>query len=226
MALKKWTLLFAGLLMSSSLMAQQFEGVIQAEYYQGKTDSRSDITWYLAPGKIALKMVMTSQNGEYSTTFIARKGSNELHILSHTPNGEKLHHAIPTSEMSKPDHFPSYGSFEAQEQDETKNQAGHRTTKVVGESDKSKTITWVAKDIDFPYYQYSDYFKSDYNIAILADIKMNGFPLQSVTTNNRGLIIESIEVEDVNKRDLDPSVFKVPADYKTVEKGDIGVMGQ
>jgi hypothetical protein len=207
-------------------MAQQFEGVIKAEYYQGKTDSRSDITWYLAPGKIALNMVMSSQNGNYTATFIARQGSNELDVLSQTPDGKKLHHAIPASDISSPEHFPSYGSFEAQLQDETKNQAGYRTTKVVGESDESKTIAWVAKDIDFPFYQYADYFKSDYNIALLADIQMNGFPLQSVTTNNRGLIIESIEVEDVTERNLDPSVFKVPADYKTVEKSNIGVMGQ
>lgn len=212
--------------MNGSLMAQQFEGEINADYYQGKTDTRTDITWYLAPGKVALKMVMTSEKGEYTTKFIARKGSQKLHVLSKMPNGKKLHHEIATSEISSPDNFPQLSSFNAQVQEETKNKAGYSCTKVVGESPESKTIAWMAKDIDFPFYEYADYFKSDYNLALLADIQTNGFPLQSVTTNNRGLVIESIEVKDVNKRDLEPTLFEVPADYKTVDKSNIGVMGR
>ncbi len=223
---KNLSLILCILLMGSTLIAQGFEGVIKAEYYNAQNDSRSTVKWYIAEGKVALQMIMQSDRGKYVSTFIAQKSSQNLDILSKTPDGKKLHHSIPTSEVSKPDQFPSVSDFEVMQKDETQTIQGYQCTKIAGESSSSKTIAWIAKGIDFPFYQYADYFKSDYNLALLSRLQINGFPLQSVTTDNRGMITEKVEVEEIQKKNLDPSVFQVPSDYKTVEKSQIGVMGR
>ena len=221
MDLKQLILLPFCLLLSTCLMAQGFEGVVTAEHYNASADSRSQIKWELAPGKVALTMIMKGEQGEYTTTFIARKGSNKLHVLSATPNGKKLHHPIPVQEITPTKNFPDASSFEVREQDQSKTIAGYNCTKVAAQSPESKTIAWVAKGIDFPFYKYAEFFKSDYNLAILSQLQIKGIPLQSVTTSNRGLIIESVEVQKVQEKSLAPSVFEVPNGYKTVDKATV-----
>lgn len=205
--------------LSLSLMGQTFEGVISGEYYSAENDSRMEIEWYLASGNVALKMIMDSEKGRYITTFIARQESQQMDVLSKTPQGTKLHHPIPLKEVKSSENFPAKSSFEVRQQGESKTISGRSCKKIVAESPESKTIAWLAKTINFPFYQYADYFKSDYNLALLSQLSINGFPLQSVTTSNRGLIIESWEAKAIQKKSLSPSVFEVPADYKTVEQG-------
>lgn len=191
--------------------AQQFEGIIRAEYFVAENNSIVFLEWFFAPGMVALDMRQDSVRSPVkpSTRFIMKKDSVDMKILSTMADG-KLYYSLMSEKDIRAGEGFTFNGFETVKTEEFSVFLNHNCRKLFSKTNSIKSTCWVAEDLVTNVIDYSRFLKSDYDILALRNWGISGFPLKSVTTTLEGDLISTMLVTEVISLKCNSSEFSIP----------------
>ena len=202
------------LMLSTGLFAGK--GLIVTQKYSDPHQKGASITvtWYVTDGQCKMQMHYADDKMNTTSYFIPDVTNSRLLTYSDgkAPGApQNTYYTVPIREI-KGDN--DQGHINVTQTGETKTLAGMLCEKVIVKTPASTTEMWITKDFKADFYTFHPYFQSSYELMGLEEKELKGVPLQSVTKDNAGVVINSYELVTATSADLKPSDFTVPADYK------------
>ncbi len=187
----------------SSLSGQNFEGVIETKQVSGDGITHN-VTWYVKKDKIAFEIISKSQKGELKMRFVPQPAQNSMLMVISTPEGETKNEITPKEITAEID--MSNCSIK---------ELGTKRIDEYGEilllqftSLNSITDAEILKNIDVDLSRFATFLKNDYAVQGLIHARMKGFPINSVTKDKNGKLINKTTVVSVRKIPVSESYFK------------------
>ena len=207
------------------LFAQSFEGTIKCEYKHAISGETIHLTYHVKAAQMALEMTFNSQRGPSRSKYIPDLKTGEMTMLTYGQNPEdNTYRIVQSNDITKPS---SVGALlNTHKGDGEKEVFDHNCEKIIISAPATKTVSWIATDLNIDLYKYAPYFKSDQSVAGLSQLQMTGFPMQSTIYDNKGLELISINVVSIEEKELDQAMFEVPAKFKEARVEFIGNGGE
>lgn len=184
-------------------MAQNFEGKIVLEQ-KNKGAEAVKITWYVQQERVALDIDVKTPDGKMNTLRFVPLLDKKMLLLTNTSN--TMRYEIPLHEIKADALLKDGISARALSETVTEPRFGQAASLEI----KTATTTTLANytsDIAIDWTVFSDYFKSDFAVAALAQLRTKGFPFHSVTKDNFGNILSETTLLSVEKMPLDKKIF-------------------
>jgi hypothetical protein len=125
---------------------------------------------------------------------------------------QKAYYSIPTQNI-KADKQIDISRVKVERTGEMKTIMGVPCEKIIGRTNKTITEMWVTTVFKTDYYLFYPFFQNSFELLVLNEEKIQGFPLSSVTKDLTGKLIISTEVVSASITNLSASDFMVPAEY-------------
>ena len=207
-----FSLIFS-LMVSAALFAGK--GIVVSQKYNNP-DIRGNVTmtWYVSETQCKLKMDFQSADVNTSTWFIPDLTSGRLISFGEGPvpaGLPKTYYSIPVQNVKSTN---SVSRVSINRTGETKTISGMVCEKIVVKTNRNITEMWITTDFKTDLYKYSAFFQNSYELMGLSEESIQGFPLESVTKDNAGKVISSLELASAMQSDLSSKDFTIPADYK------------
>ena len=200
------------LLVSASLFAGQ--GIIVSQKYNSPENKGTvTLTWYVSETQCKVKMDMQSSEVNATSWFIPDLANSKLLSYGEGPLPAKVpktYYSIPVQNIKGTNNASRVSVNRTRE---TKTISHMTCEKIVVKTNRSTTEMWVTTDFKTDFYKYYGFFQSSYELMGLNEESIQGFPLESVTKDNTGKVISSLELSSVTQSNLSPADFTVPADY-------------
>lgn len=192
--------------------AQQFEGIIKADYFVAENNSITYLEWFISPAQVALEMRqgLNKDSSQQITRFIMRADEDEMKILSIMPDGKKYFSLMEENSIHAGEGF-NYKSFETVRTEEFSVLLDKKCLKLYSKTNSIKSTCWVAETLQTNIIDYSRFLKSDYDILAMRNWDLSGFPLKSVTTTLDGELISTMIVTEILPQKLNGSEFEIPS---------------
>lgn len=209
------------LLLVTALFSNAGNGIIATQKYtDANTKANITVTWYVSESNCKMKMEFSDEKVNSVNWFIADAANTQL--LTYTegavPAGvSKMYFAIPLQNIKAAG--AGAASIKVEKTGETKTISGINCEKMVIATEQHVTEMWVTKDLPVGFYKFTSFFQNNFEMAGLNAEKISGFPLQSVTKDKSGKVINSYSLVSASSSELSPNDFTVPGEYKLAEKG-------
>ncbi len=205
----------ATLILIHSLATQAQKGIILEQTYTAKNLPGKDVavTWLVTDNNCKMKMKFPESNG--NTYFLPDLKGGVIRTYNDGPVPEKV----------KPTYFEvsldkvSGGSETAvsrvtvKQTGEIKTIGSFKCEKIVVTTNKGETEMWVTKDYKPEFYRYAGFFKSSIELTALAEEKIKGVPLESVTKDAAGNVISRYAFKTATQQEISASEFSVPSGF-------------
>lgn len=206
---------------SAGLFAGQ--GMLITQTYAGATNKGASVsvTWYVTASQCKMKMVYADGKMNTTTFFIPDPANGKLLTYSDgTAPGapQKVFYTIPVSGI-KEDHEDVMQAT-VTKTGETKTIGGMVCEKITAKTARGTTEMWVTKDFKPDMYKFFPYFQGSIELKVLSQEGIQGVPLESVTKDNTGALIESYTFVSAVNTELNTGDFSVPAEYKEAGGGN------
>jgi hypothetical protein len=172
------------------------------------------VTWYVTETQCKMQMAYKDDKMNTTSYFIPDVANNRLLTFSDgaAPGApQKTYYTVPVQDIAG-DH--EGGVVTVTQTGETKTIGGMLCQKVVVKTGASTTEMWITKDFKSDFYKFHAYFESSYELMGLSEKQLQGVPLESVTKDSGGNVINAYEFVSEKQSDLSATDFTVPADYK------------
>jgi hypothetical protein len=194
-------------------------GYVITQKYNDATNKNAtvSVTWYVSETKCKLKMDFADDKVKTTSYFIPDLASGKMFTYSDgvVPGAsQKRYYTIPVQSVTS---NINVSRVSINQTDETKTIAGMTCQKIIIKTNKTTTEMWVTKDFKADFYKYAAFFQNSYELIGLSQESIQGFPLESVTKDNAGTIINSYELVSASSNEFNDADFSVPADYVSAE---------
>ena len=205
-------ILFTAILINNGISySQTFEGIIQVELKNHKTNNVQASSYYIKKDKLAMDMEIAYGDQVATTRMIPNLKENKIIVLSSTPFGNIF------TEL-KPEDIENSQAFDtsrlkAEKTGKTQNVAGMECELIIITSADWTIDCWVTQKIDIDIKDFAGLFKKDYNALGLSVLNMTGFALKSITKDMNGNVIATYLVTNVKRQEVLPEEFEIPEGY-------------
>ncbi len=171
------------------------------------------VTWYVSQAQCKLKMAYADDKVNSNNYFIPDAAGGKLLMYSDgvVPGaGQKRYFSVQVQDIKS---GIDVSRVTVNKTGETKTIAGIVCEKVVIKTNRSTTEMWITRDFKADFYKFYPFFQSSYELMGLSQESIQGVPLESVTTDNSGAVINSYQLVSATSADLNPTDFTVPSEY-------------
>lgn len=212
--MKKIFVLFICLIAGGLLFAQSINNVtVKTVVKGGQFDGL--LTWYVMGDKIAFDMEFTHEGNTYSTRFIPDKAKGIFHLLSNTL-GQKIYSTAEVNTIQPAPGFdPVILSVELAGDEVV---SGINCKKIIVKTAGMTTECYIDPTINVNYTSYEAFFRSDYALLAMKELKMNGFPIAFKTINAEGKVVTEVNTVSIQQNSVTENVFKIGSEYKSIEE--------
>jgi len=211
----KKLLIVSILLLSYALVIAQNVNNVTIETKVKNEGFDGTMTWYLKDGKIALDILFQHEGTSYESRLIPDLNKGLLNILTHT-GGIKLHTVTEISNIEPAKNFDR-NIIDIEDKGNVEF-SGIMCKKLIIRTAATITECYIDPSINFSYYSYESFFKSDHALLALKDLRMKGFPLYLKTTDLEGRIINSVETTNIRANSVSDDIFKIGSGYMSIEE--------
>ncbi len=192
------------------------KGIVVTQKYTDPHQKGASITvtWYVTETQCKMQMRYADDKMNTTSYFIPDVTNSRLLTYSDgmAPGSpQKTYYTVPVQNIKGDNEF---GHVTVTPTGEIKTLSGMLCEKVIVKTYTSTTEMWITKDFKADFYKFSSYFQSSFELMGLDEKGMQGVPLESVTKDNAGTIINSYQLVSATSADLNATDFTVPADYK------------
>lgn len=218
--MKKYFLLLTGFIVALTTFADK--GIIvEQNFIQGTgTKTTVKVTWYITRDNCKLKMIFG--DGNFNTTSCFIPDAANMQMLSYNEGevpadegGKKTFFATPVSKINAGSEM-NFTRITVEKTGETKEIAGFKCEKILVKTNKSETEMWVTVLFKPEFYKFVSFFPANYTLVGLNEGKIKGFPLQAVTKDLNGKVINSYQFVTAKETELNDGEFRVPDGYTNV----------
>ncbi len=197
---------------SFAAAAQSFEGVI--EFKKTTLSDTTNYVYYVKGNQVRIDEIGTKSH-KVEGTFIVDIEAKTMTSLNHD---RKLYmdQATPTAPVLK-------GTCDVKKGKDVKNLQGFKCAEyVVTNNEENTKITYWIADGKFTFFdkllhQLNRKDKSSVYFLQIPDVK-NMFPMLSIQTDLSGKEQVRLEVTKMTKKEIDPSMYRIPKGYNKFEK--------
>ncbi len=185
-----------------------------------KTNVKSDnfdgqITWFVKGDKIAFDMQFTHEGKTFSSRFIPDKSKGVFHILTTSSDSKIYSTADAKSIETTPGFDPVILSVEQAGNEVI---SGINCKKIIVKTAGTTTECFIDPSINAQYTSFETFFRSDYALLAMKELKINGFPIALITKNLEGKIITEVQTTSIQTNSVNDNIFTIGKEYKTVEE--------
>lgn len=191
---------------SLTLSAQSFEGIVEMK--QETAGMTYQVKWYIRQDRIAYELFSQSGRGAMQLRFIPQPEKGTMLLITNGGNHSDK------KELSTKDITPSAGiditNLQIEEIGEPRSQGEFRKVKKLVVRSMAGTVTHVdyTTDIDVHFLKYAAFLKEDYGIQALAQSGRMGFPIRSVTRDEKGKVIAETKLIRVIHMKMSDAYFR------------------
>jgi|ERR1043165_1342755 hypothetical protein len=212
--MKKLVSIFLLAFVAANLFAAK--GLVLTQKYSTAIGGQNiTLTWYITDSKCKLKMEYSDKDVNTVSHFIPDLATGKLitYADGNLPAGTpKTYFTIPVQNIKGNAETSNVGRT-----GETKTISGILCEKIIATANSGVTEMWVTKDFAAELYRYADFFKNINDIKALADGKIAGALVSSVTKDKGGNTTASFELLSLVSKDIPDTEFAPPAGYKSAE---------
>jgi len=168
--------------------------------------------WYIKGNKLAFDMSYVHEGVKRETRFIPNLSKNEFILLTLSINMKSYINIADIKPAS------DFGMIRNIKEDGEAIVSGINCKKIIIEATNSITECFIDTSIDFAYYNYEAFFKSDYAVQALAQLKLKGFPISIITKDLEGNVINTVTTTNIQPNSVSDNIFEVGNQYKTFEE--------
>jgi len=173
------------------------------------------ITWFLKGDKIAFDVQFTNEGKQYTTRYIPDRTKGIFHILSTTPDSK----IYSTAEAKLIEPTPGFDrNIISVEQAGDEVISGINCKKIIVKTAGSVTECFIDPTINVNYTSYESFFRSDYALLAMKELKMNGFPIAVKTVDLEGKVLTEVQTLNIQANSVNDNVFNISKDYKPIEQ--------
>ena len=213
--MKKHFLLFVLIVANAIVFAGK--GLVVTQKYSTSTEGQNvSVTWYVTETQCKLSMHFSDKDVNTVSYFIpdVKSGKMLAYTDGPTPSGvSKVYYSVPVASIKG-----DVNTSVTERTGETKMIGGMNCERIVAKSPNWVTEMWVTKDFKGDYYRFASFFKNSYELKVLSEGSIKGFPLASVTKDNGGKVINSYELVSVSSSEISDTEFHVPSEYKSADE--------
>lgn len=195
------------------LNAQNANMMIEAKIQNNDFDG--NIIWYIKGDKLAFDMIYTYEGNTYETRFIPQPDKGVMYLLNDA-GGQKMKTTINAGDIRADENFDK--RILEVNIEENVVVSGIECKKIIVKTANTVTECFIDTSIDFPYYRYEAFLRSDYALLALRQLNMKGFPIAVKTTDRSGNVINNVETLNIRSNVVSDNIFTVTADYKSFEE--------
>jgi hypothetical protein len=215
--MKKILSVVFAVVISTGLFATK--GLVITQKYTDATAKGAAITmtWYVTETQCKMKMSYADGDVNSNTYFIPDIAGAKLLTYSDgvaPGGGERKFYSVPVQGI-KP--AIEVSRVSVNQTGETKTIGGMLCQKVIIKTNRTTTEMWITQDFKADFYKFYPFFQSSYELLGLNDQSLQGVPLESVTKDNGGTVISSLQLVTVTNSDLSAGDFTVPAEYRSAD---------
>ena len=215
--MKKILLIVFAIAISTGLFAGK--GLVVTQKY---TDAASkgatiSVTWYVTETQCKMKMSYADDKLNSTTWFIPDVAGSKLLTYSdgQVPGATgNRYFTVPVQSIGS---GIAVSRVNVSQTGETKTIGGILCQKVVVKTNKSTTEMWITQDFKANFYKFYPFFQSSYELLALSQEGLQGVPLESVTKDLSGTVINSYQLVSASNSDLSTGDFTVPAGYQSAD---------
>ena len=212
--MKNLVAVFFALLTGTGLFAAK--GLVITQKYTDPHQKGANITvtWYVSETQCKMQMAYTDDKMKTTSSFIPDVANSRLLTFSDgkAPGApQNTFYAVPIQNIKGENEG---GHVTVTQTGETQTLAGLLCEKVIVKTHQTTTEMWITRDFKPGFYKFSSYFQSSYELMGLEEKELSGVPLQSVTKDISGAIVNSYDLISATSADLSALDFTVPAEYK------------
>jgi len=215
--MKKIFSIVLGLVVASGLFAAK--GLVVVQKYTDVASKGANVTVTWSVTETQCKMSMSYADGKVNSTsyFIPDVANGKL--LSYSDgvapgSSEKRYFTLPVQSIKS---AIEASRVSVSQTGETKSISGMLCEKVIVKTNRSTTEMWITKDFKADMFKFYPFFQSSYELLGLNQESLQGVPLESVTKDNAGAVINSFELVSATGTELSAGDFTVPSGYKSAE---------
>ena len=192
--------------------------VITQKYNDPATKGESiTVTWYVTETQCKLKMSVADDKINTNTFFIPDVAGAKLMMYSDgTPpaGGKRTYYTMPVQSIKS---NIEVSRVSVNKTGSIKTIGGFVCEQLIIKTNRSTTEMWVTKDFRADLYKFYPFFQSSYELLGLNQESIQGVPLESVTKDNGGAIINSYELVSASNSELGNDAFVVPSEYNSAD---------
>jgi len=212
--MKKLNFLILCIIISASITAQSVNNVsiktnVKGDNFDGQ------ITWFVKGDKIAFDMQFTHEGKTFTSRFIPDKSKGLFHVLTTTPDAKIYSTAEAKSIEPTPGFDPVILSVEMAGDEVI---SGINCKKIIVKTAGTVTECFIDPTINAQYTSYETFFRSDYALLAMKELKLNGFPIALITKNLEGRILTEVQTINIQLNSVNDNVFVVGKEYKPIEE--------
>ena len=212
--MKKTIFIILCLISFGFLSAQNINNVTIQTKVKGPSFD-GEITWFVKGDKIAFEVKFSNEGKQYITRFIPDKSKGIFHLLSTTPDGK----IYSTAEAKSIQETPGFDSkILSVEQAGDVMVSGINCKKIIVKTAGSVTECFIDPTINANYTSYETFFRSDYALLAMKQLKMNGFPIALKTVDLEGKVITEVQAVNIQANSVSDNLFSVSSEYKPIEQ--------
>lgn len=174
-----------------------------------------EIIWYLKGDKVAFDMQFTHEGKTYSSRFIPDKSKGLFHILTNSGESRIYSTADAKSIEVTPGFDPTILSVEPAGEQLI---SGINCKKIIVKTAGTVTECYIDPTINVNYTSYETFFRSDYALLAMKELKMNGFPIAIKTKDLEGKTITEVTTTNIQQNSVTDNHFAIGKEYKTIEE--------
>ncbi len=179
---------------------QNFEGIVKM-HQETSAGIAYDITWYIKKDKIAFEVKTVSDNSSLKMRFVPQpQKDNMLMIINNSEKKEIASRDISGDIDLSNATVSSNGTRESPE-------FGEIELLTIKTQDMTTEVE-VVKAIDVDLSKYAAFLKNDYGIQALIQSKQIGFPLNSTTKDQNGVIISKTTLQSIKRQKVSDQYFQ------------------
>ena len=199
--------------------------IVEQNFIQGTgTKTTVKVTWYITNDNCKLKMIFG--DGNFSTTSCFIPDAANMQMISYNEGevpedegGKKTFFATPVSKINAGSEM-NFSRIAVEKTGETKDIAGFKCEKVLVKTNKSETEMWVTVSFKPEFYKFVSFFPANTTLVGLNEGKIKGFPMQAVTKDLNGKVINSYQFVTAKETELNDGEFRVPDGYTNVTQSE------
>jgi len=202
-------LLIMGFISAQSINNATIKTSVKGDNFDGY------ITWFLKGDKLAFDVEFSHEDKTYLSRFIPDKAKGIFHILTNTPEAK----IYSTAEAKSINHTPGFDPIVISVTEEGQEViSGINCTKIVVKTAGTITECYIDPTINAQYASYEAFFRSDYALLAMKELKLNGFPIALKTTDLDGKVLTEMKTINIQTNSVNDNAFKIDKEYKTVEE--------
>lgn len=193
---------------------ESFEGVVGMTTINNEMQEKADIKWFIKNGNHRLEYSGSKAGESYSYIFLISQGSNLMQMFSEADE-KKVVYDIPKNAISNGIQT-NYGST-LEKTDASKLISGFAAYKIKVEAPDRISTVWASDKTPLNMNDMPAILLNNSVLKQMQEKSINAIPLEITSTNTGGSLLYSQKITSIQKQSLSDNLFKVPADYQTLQ---------